>query len=78
MDPEVLIFESTQAAAEARGDRTLVLLEQARKERGVATLALSGGNTPRLMFQSMTKCRFDWTGTSCSRWMSGARRWTLR
>ena len=30
--------------------------------RGVATLAVSGGSTPRLMFQSMARRRFDWSG----------------
>ncbi len=62
MDPAVLIFESAQAAAEACGARTLEILERARRERGVATLAVSGGNTPKLMFQAMAKRRFDWSG----------------
>ncbi len=62
MDPKVLIFETAQAAADACGDRTLEILDQARKERGVATLALSGGNTPRLMFASMVKRGFAWSG----------------
>jgi 6-phosphogluconolactonase len=62
MDPQVLIFENAQAAAEACGDRTLELLGEARRQRGVATLVLSGGNTPRLMFQSMVKRHSDWSG----------------
>lgn len=62
MDPAILIFPGAQAAAEACGDRTLEILAQARRERGIATLALSGGSTPRLMFQSMVKRRFDWSG----------------
>lgn len=60
MDPAILIFENPQAAAEACGDRTLALLDQARRDRGTATLAVSGGTTPRLMFQSMAKRGFDW------------------
>lgn len=62
MDPAILIFASGQAAAEACGDRTLAILDQARRDRGMATLAVSGGNTPRLMFQSMAKRPFDWSG----------------
>lgn len=62
MDPQVLIFETAQAAAEACGDRTLEILDLARKERGMGTLALSGGNTPRLMFAAMVKRGFDWSG----------------
>ena len=50
------------AAAEACGDRTLELLAAARRERGVATVAVSGGSTPRLMFESMARRGFDWHG----------------
>jgi 6-phosphogluconolactonase len=62
VDPAILIFESAQAAADACGDRILAILEQARHERGAATLALSGGSTPRLMFNSMATRGFDWSG----------------
>jgi 6-phosphogluconolactonase len=69
MDPSLLIFDTAGAAAHACGDRILDLLEQARKERGQArkgrgqaSIAFSGGNTPRLMFQAMAKRRFDWRG----------------
>jgi 6-phosphogluconolactonase len=62
MDPAILIFDSAQEAAEACGDRILALLDEARGLRGVATLAVSGGSTPRLMFQSMARRTFDWTG----------------
>jgi len=61
MDPAILIFETSQAAAEACGDRILDILGQARQVRGVATLAVSGGSTPRLMFQSMARRSFDWS-----------------
>jgi 6-phosphogluconolactonase len=62
VDPEILIFDSSQAAAEACGDRILQILDQARLERGAATLALSGGSTPRLMLRSMATRKFDWSG----------------
>lgn len=62
MGASILIFDTVLEAAEACGDRTLELLAQARKERGSATLAVSGGSTPRLMFQSMAKRPFDWRG----------------
>jgi 6-phosphogluconolactonase len=60
MDPSILIFEGPPAAAEACGDRILEILDQARRDRGSATMAVSGGSTPRLMFQSMAKRPFDW------------------
>ena len=55
-------FPTAEAAAEACGDRILALLEAARRARGIATLAVSGGSTPRLMFQSMARRSFDWSG----------------
>ena len=60
MDPAILIFDSAQAAAEACGDRILAILDEARRLRGSATLAVSGGSTPRLMFQSMARRSFEW------------------
>jgi 6-phosphogluconolactonase len=62
MDPAILIFETPLEAAVACGDRTLEILDQARKIRGRATLAVSGGSTPRLMFEAMAKRGFDWSG----------------
>jgi 6-phosphogluconolactonase len=62
MDPAILIFDTPRDAAVACGDKTLELLDQARRERGIATLAVSGGSTPRLMFQSMVGRAFDWKG----------------
>ena len=60
--PRVLIFETAREAAEACGARTFELLDAARHERGVATLAVSGGSTPRIMFEWMANSGFDWSG----------------
>jgi 6-phosphogluconolactonase len=62
MDPAILTFDTGQAAAEACGARTLEILDKAKRDYGVASLAVSGGNTPRLMFQWMAKRPFDWSG----------------
>jgi len=61
MDPKILTFETPLAAAEACGDRTLEILEKASRDREIATLAVSGGGTPRMMFQHMAKAAFDWS-----------------
>ena len=61
MDAAILTFDTPQAAAEACGARTLDILGQALRERGAATLAVSGGSTPRLMFQAMARRSFDWS-----------------
>ncbi len=50
----------TKTAAEACGAAILDCLEAAWRERGSATLAVSGGNTPRTMFRWMAKQSFDW------------------
>ena len=62
MSTNILRFPTAQDAATACGDRILALLDEARQARGVATLAVSGGSTPRLMFQSMAQRNYDWSG----------------
>lgn len=54
-------FVNAQAAADACASAILKTLDEARRARGAATLAVSGGSTPRLMFQTMAKSRFDWS-----------------
>ena len=62
MGTEIFRFPTALDAAVACGDRILRLLDVARRERGVAMLAVSGGSTPRLMFESMAQREFDWNG----------------
>jgi 6-phosphogluconolactonase len=62
MDPEILTLATAHEAAEACGDRILYILDEARRTRGVAALAVSGGSTPRLMFEAMARRAFDWSG----------------
>ncbi|MEO7144628.1 MAG: 6-phosphogluconolactonase [Bryobacteraceae bacterium] len=47
-------------AAAACAHHILGVLEEALSGESTAALAISGGTTPRLMFQEMTKARFDW------------------
>lgn len=49
------------AAAEACARRITGLLEAALEGRERATLAVSGGSTPRLLFEKLVKLRFDWS-----------------
>ena len=49
------------AAAEACARRLTGLLETALAERPDASLAVSGGSTPRLLFQKLAALRFDWS-----------------
>ena len=61
MESKVLKFTDPQAAAKACGARILELLDRARHQRGFATLAISGGSTPRIMFEWMAAQPFHWT-----------------
>jgi 6-phosphogluconolactonase len=54
-------FANAQEAADACATAILKMLDEARRARGSATLAVSGGSTPRLMFQTMSKSGFDWS-----------------
>jgi 6-phosphogluconolactonase len=54
-------FDTAQAAAEACGARILALLTRAIQERGRATLAISGGSSPKLLFAFFAQSGFNWT-----------------
>ncbi len=60
MAPELRSFPDAQAAAEACGLHILQLLQSAITGTGQATLAISGGSTPKLMFAAMAKAKYDW------------------
>lgn len=56
------ILADPAAAAEACAQQLLRKLETARAARGQATLAVSGGSTPKLMFGKMAESNFNWGG----------------
>ncbi len=58
---EVKTFPSSVAAAEACGAAIFQAIDKARQERGSAVIAVSGGNTPRLMFEWMARQPFNWS-----------------
>jgi 6-phosphogluconolactonase len=53
-------FPDAQAAAEHAARHVLSLLDIALAGQERATLAISGGTTPKLMFTEMVKAKFDW------------------
>ncbi|MBV9505264.1 MAG: 6-phosphogluconolactonase [Acidobacteriia bacterium] len=61
MNAKTHIAADTAGAAEACAARTLALLEAALGGRDFATLAVSGGHTPQLLFQKMAARRFEWS-----------------
>ena len=54
-------YPDAVAAAEACGAHILAQLDTALSGEGQATLALSGGTTPKPMFEYMVRARFTWS-----------------
>ncbi|HEY6989397.1 MAG TPA: 6-phosphogluconolactonase [Bryobacteraceae bacterium] len=54
------VYSDAPGAAQASARHIFALLEEALSGEGLATLAVSGGSTPKLMFQEMAKVRFAW------------------
>lgn len=57
---KILPFADAPAAANACASAILSRLEQAIEARGTATLAISGGSSPRLMFEIFARHPFAW------------------
>jgi 6-phosphogluconolactonase len=55
---ELRIFDSAEESATDCAQRILSLLASPNGAR--ATFAISGGNTPRLLFSDLAKAKFDW------------------
>lgn len=53
-------YPASEAAAEACAHHTLAILEEALSGNDHATLALSGGSTPKLLFQFLAAAKFRW------------------
>src|SRR5947207_5581088 len=53
-------YPDSLAAAEACGTRAIELIEQALKARGKASLAISGGSSPKPMYAFFSRTKIDW------------------
>lgn len=53
-------FDDAAAAAEACAQQILDWLREAIEEKGLAALAISGGSSPRGMFERFAGTHFDW------------------
>jgi len=54
------VFADAPAAAEGCANYILKALELARAERNRAAIAISGGTTPKLLFQRLAASNFNW------------------
>lgn len=61
MSVESLVYENGRAASEACSRKIIELLEDALARQPRASLAVSGGTTPKFMFADMAKASFDWS-----------------
>jgi 6-phosphogluconolactonase len=55
-----IVAADAAAAAEACARRVLALLEDALSRQDVATFAISGGSTPKLLFDNLAAAAFPW------------------
>ena len=53
-------FPDAQSAAEACARRVAALLEAVLEAGNLASFAVSGGNTPRILFERLAPLRLDW------------------
>ena len=53
-------FGSGGELAETLADTVAAALDAAINARGTATLAVSGGNTPKAFFAALSQCPVDW------------------
>jgi 6-phosphogluconolactonase len=57
---DVRQFSDADAAATACAQQILDWLREALKSQGLASLAISGGSSPRRMFEGFARTRFEW------------------
>ena len=60
MNPRIVVSSSREEAAARAADHILELLAVALGRQHLATLAVSGGSTPKLMFEHLAGKTFDW------------------
>ena len=58
--PKLRIYDSREQAAAAAAEFIMGKLAEALQGARQATLAVSGGSTPKLMFEAMTTQEFEW------------------
>jgi len=61
MTVQSFVYESADAASVACARKLLELLQSALSTQPRASLAVSGGSTPKRMFREMAQSQFDWT-----------------
>jgi 6-phosphogluconolactonase len=61
MSTHTFIYQDALEASAACARRTLEILQETLAGESYATLAISGGSTPKLLFDELAKAAFDWS-----------------
>ena len=61
MTRQVQILPTIPKLTEAATDRTIQILKDAIAQNGIATIALSGGSTPKPLYQALVLADIDWS-----------------
>ena len=61
MSIHTFVYENALEASAACARRTLDILQETLAGESYATLAISGGSTPKLLFDELAKAHLDWT-----------------
>lgn len=64
MSETIHVFDTAAALATALAAEVAKRLDAATKERGTASIAVSGGSTPKLFFQALSRHDLDWPNIS--------------
>jgi 6-phosphogluconolactonase len=76
MTVELQQFNDRPAMIAALADRIVLLLREAINTRGAASLIVSGGSTPKALFEVLAKCELPWRQVTISladeRWVDTA------
>jgi len=64
MEPNMHIFKDGPELAEKLAGDVAAYLKAAIEERGAASMAVSGGSTPKLFFQTLSKHQLEWPRVS--------------
>ena len=64
MSETLHVFDSATELASALATEVASRLSAATQERGTASIAVSGGSTPKLFFQALSKHDLDWPNIS--------------
>src|SRR6478609_9400911 len=75
-EPDLATFENPLQAAQTLAHELVGILAAALQARGAATLAVSGGRSPKLLFDELARSRLDWSRVTVTlvdeRWVDPA------